>query len=105
VPIYVYKTKNREGQNEERSFHLREFRLDECPVSVLTTNRGGKGAISGPRAVRLVKLWQKAERQHTTLTALLGSHEAWIEDVEDLLSGAQEQVKATFEIEREKRGG
>lgn len=66
---------------------------NECPVSFLD---------KAPKDIALVKLWQKAERIKTTLGTLLGSDDAWIEDVEDLLAALQDELKHTYDEHREK---
>lgn len=102
--MYTYKTKNKAGKAEEKSFAFRDFRLDECPVSFLSAQRDGRQPfITGARATRLVRLWQKTERRKSTLTEALDTDEAWIEDVEDLLANTQEAVKEAYEKDRDKR--
>jgi hypothetical protein len=103
MPVYTYRTRNKNGQQEERAFPIRTLKLDECPVSRLSRKSPDDINVNGPKAVRLVKLWSRTERNHTTLSQALEIDDCWLEDVEEILSAAQEDLKATFEREQAKR--
>jgi hypothetical protein len=77
--------------------------MDECPVSFLSEPRADEPHINGRRAIRLVRLWQKAKRQNTTLSKLMDSEEAWVEDVEETLENAEESLKSAVTRDAEKR--
>lgn len=101
MPVHSYKVQGKDGIVKDRNFNILNFKLDECPVSLITkttSNPRKPDYITGPRAAELVRLWFKARRAKTTLSKLLGSNAAWVEDVETILS----DTHAAVEIERRK---
>lgn len=92
APTYKYKGKDKTGKNVERAFLVRDFALDECPVSYITA-----------KSQTLVKLWQKAGKRNKTLNEMLDTDEGWLEDVEELLQATSDEVKELYEADKLRR--
>lgn len=75
-----------------RYFFIRDFALNECPVSYITA-----------KSQTLVKLWQKAGKRNKTLNEMLGTDEGWLEDAEELLQATSDEVKEAYEADKLRR--
>jgi hypothetical protein len=95
VPTFRYETTvNFETKAKQpRSFHLPEYQTWECPKSLL---RDGQ-------AYELVRKYQQARRNNTTLTKIMHDDSPFLEDVEEVLHEMRMVVKNAWAEERDKR--